>query len=57
MMPFLKEALLSSLSPDTEEDRLSAREDLSQRKLREGQESIDEFTRDIKRLFDKVYQW
>ena len=50
----LKEALLSSLSPDTEEDRLSAREELSQRKLREGQESVDELARDIERLLDKA---
>ena len=45
---------MSSLSPDTEEDRLSAHEELSQRKLREGQESINELARDIKRLFDKA---
>ena len=38
----LKQALLSRLSPDTDEDRLSAREALSQRRLRQDRESIDE---------------
>ena len=50
----LKAALLKGLSPDTEEDRTSAREELSRRKLRENQESVDELARDIERLLDKV---
>ena len=50
----LKDALLRRLSPDTEEDRLAAREQLSQRKLREGRESIDEVARDIEKLLDKA---
>ena len=50
----LKEALLSELSPDTEEDRQSARESLSRRKLRENQESVDELARDLERLLDKA---
>ena len=49
----LKEALLSGLSPDTEEDRQSAHESLSRRKLRENQESVDELARDLERLLDK----
>jgi len=40
----LKAALLS---PDTEEDHLTAREQLSRRKLREGGESIDELAHDL----------
>ena len=43
----LKEALLRSLNPDTEEDRLSAREELARQCFRKGQESIDELARDI----------
>ena len=50
----LKAALLRGLSPDTEEDRRSAREELSRRKLRENQESVDELARDIERLLDKA---
>ena len=50
----LKEALLSRLSPDTEEDRQSARDELGRRKLRENQESIDELARDIEKLFDSA---
>ena len=50
----LKEALLSELSPDTEENRQSAHESLSRRKLRENQESIDELARDLERLLDKA---
>ena len=41
----LKCALLQRLSPDTEEDSLAAREQLSRRKLQEGRESIDEVAR------------
>ena len=50
----LKTALLKWLSPDTEEDRLTAREQLSRRKLHEGRESIDELVRDLERLLDKA---
>ena len=49
----LKDALLQRLSPDTEEDRLAARERLSRRKLQEGRESIDEVARDLEKLLDK----
>ena len=49
----LKDALLQRLSPDTEEDRLAAREWLSRRKLQEGRESIDEVARDLEKLLDK----
>jgi len=50
----LKAALLKRLSPDTEEDRLTAHEQLFRRKLREGGESIDELARDLERLLDKA---
>ena len=50
----LKQALLSRLSPDTDEDRLSAREALSQRRLRQDRESIDELARDLEGLLDKA---
>ena len=49
----LKGALLRLFSPDTEEDRLAAREQLSRRKLQEGRESIDEVARDLEKLLDK----
>jgi len=48
----LKEALLSRLSPDTEEDRQSTRDELGQRKLHENQESIDELAKDLEKLLD-----
>ena len=50
----LKQALLGSLSPDTEEDRLCAREELAHRRFREGQESVDELARDLEELLDKA---
>ena len=50
----LKTALLERLSLDTEEDRLSAREELARRRLREGQESVDELARDIEQLLDRA---
>ena len=50
----LKGALLSQLSPDTDEDRVCAREQLAQRKLHEDRESVDELARDLERLLDKA---
>lgn len=50
----LKAALLSRLSPDTDEDRLSARDALARRRLREDRESVDELARDIEKLLDKA---
>ena len=50
----LKVALLARLSPDTAEERLIAREELSRKKLVEGRESIDELARCIERLVDKA---
>ena len=50
----LKKALLDRLSPDTDEDRLSARDALSRRHLREDRESIDELARDIEKMLDKA---
>ena len=50
----LKEALLSHLSPDMEEDRQGARDQLGRRKLLENQESIDELARDIEKLLNTV---
>ena len=49
----LKAAILQRLCPDTEEDRLVAREKLSRRRLREG-ESIDELARDVEKLLDQA---
>ena len=50
----LKDALLQRLSPNTEEDRLSAQEELARRCLREEQESVDELAHDIEKLLDKA---
>ena len=49
----LKKAIMDRLSPDTDENRLAARELLTQRRLREGCESVDELARDLERLLDK----
>ena len=50
----LKTALRERLNPDTEEDRLAAREQLVKRKLRVEAESIDELARDLERLLDRA---
>ena len=50
----LKEALLTKLCPDSDEDRISAHEQLSQRRLHEERESVDELARDLERLLDKA---
>ena len=50
----MNEALLSRLSPDTDEDRVCAREQLAQRKLHGDRESVDELARDLERLLDKA---
>ena len=50
----LKEALLQQLCPDTDEERLVARDELSRRRLRESQESIDELARDTEKLLEKA---
>ena len=47
----LKAAILNRMCPDTEEDKIVARERLSQRRLREG-ESLDELARDLEKLLD-----
>ena len=47
----LKAAILKCLCPDTEEDRIVAREWLSRRVLREG-DSIDELARDLEKLLE-----
>ena len=49
----LKGAIISRLNPDTDEDRLAAREQLTRRRFREGGESIDELARDIEKLLDR----
>ena len=49
----LKDAILKRLYPHTEEDRVVARECLSQRCLREG-ESVDELAHDIKKLLEQA---
>ena len=50
----LKKAILDRLDPDTDEHRLAARDQLSQRRLREGLESIDELARDLEKLLDQA---
>jgi len=47
----LKTAILSRMCPDTEEDKIVARERLSQRQLCEG-ESVDELARDLEKFLD-----
>ena len=49
----LKGAIISRLNPDTDEDRLAAREQLTRRRYREGGERIDELARDIEKLLDR----
>jgi len=49
----LKEALLR-LSPDTDEDRMVAREKLSTQKFRDGGESIDKLAHDLECLLDRA---
>ncbi len=44
----LKKAILDRLSPDTDEDRLAARDELSRRRLCD-QESVDELARDLEK--------
>ena len=50
----LKKAILERLNPDTDENRLAAREQLSLRRLRDGVESIDELARDLEKLLDQA---
>ena len=50
----LKKAILERLNPDTDENRLAAREQLSLRSLRDGAESIDELARDLEKLLDQA---
>ena len=49
----LKKAILDRLSPDTNEDRLSARDKLSQRRLSE-RERVDKLARDIEKLLNRA---
>ena len=49
----LKAAILKRLCPDTEEDRIVAREKLSQRRLQEG-ESVDKIAREVEKLLDQA---
>jgi len=50
----LKALLQKQLSPDMELDRLSACEQLCQRKLRQGGEGIHELAHNLERLLDKA---
>ena len=54
----LKKAILERLHPDTDENRLAAREQLSLRRFREGAESIDlgidELAGDLEKLLDQA---
>ena len=50
----LKAALLAQLSPDMDEERLGARDELARRRLRKDVESIDELARDLEKLLEKA---
>ena len=50
----LKAALLEQLSPDTDEERLRARDELARRRFKEDLESVDELVRDLERLLEKA---
>ena len=50
----LKRALLIKLCLDTDEDHIRAHEQLSQRRLHEERESMDELACDLKHLLDKA---
>ena len=49
----LKKAMTEKLSPDTDENRMVAREQLRLRRFREGCESVDELARNLERMLDK----
>ena len=49
----LKAALLEQLSPDTDEERLRARDELARRQFKEDLESVDELAQDLERLLEK----
>ena len=49
----LKKAIMERLNPDTDENRLEAREQLMFRRFREGCESVDELARDLEKLLDR----
>ena len=50
----LKAALLEQLSPDTDEERLRARDELACRRFKEDLESVDELARDLEKLLEKA---
>ena len=50
----LKAALLAQLSPDMDEERLRARDELARRRLREDVESVDELARDLEKLLERA---
>ena len=45
--------MTEKLNPDTDENRMVAREQLRLRRFREGCESVDELARDLERMLDK----
>ena len=49
----LKGAMTERLNPDTDKNRMEAREQLMLRGFREGIESVDELARDLERMLDK----
>ena len=49
----LKGAMTERLNPDTDENRMVAREQLMLRRFREGAESVDQLARDLERMLDK----
>ena len=51
---YLKSALLQFLCPDSKEDRLAGREQLSKGNLQKGREKIDEVAHDLEILLDKA---
>ena len=51
----LKKAILNRLDPDTDEHQLAARDQLSQRCLHEGLESIDELARDLEKILGQDF--
>ena len=50
----LKAAILGQLSPDTDEERLRAQDEMSRRRFREGSENVNELARDLEKLLEKA---
>ena len=50
----LKAALLEQLSPDTDEEKLRAQDEMVRRRFKEDLDSVDELARDLERLLEKA---